>query len=88
MINKHNHGTKIGSMRLPAVRPSEVQVCGQQPIPSSLTWHSAASGGAFAVHLRSGRPRSARGVQPVTRLSMPRSERERIVPLSVHRCRP
>jgi hypothetical protein len=37
--------------RLPAVRPL------------SLTWHSAASGGASAVHLRSGRPRSAPSVQ-------------------------
>jgi integrase len=31
----------------------------------------------------SGRPRSACSVQPVTRLSLPRSERERIVTLSV-----
>jgi hypothetical protein len=71
LISKHVDGTQIGSMRLAAVRPSQVQAQGQRPIPSSLTWHAAASGGDSAVHLRSGRPRSARGVQPRTGPSMP-----------------
>ncbi|HEY9470239.1 MAG TPA: hypothetical protein VIQ76_11570 [Propionibacteriaceae bacterium] len=47
LINKHIYG-EIGSMRLAAVRSSQVQGWGQRPIPSSLTWHSAASVGAFA----------------------------------------
>jgi hypothetical protein len=64
LISKHIDGTKIGSMRLAAVRPSQVQAWGQRPIPSSLTWHAEASCGSAAVHLRSGRPRSTRGVQP------------------------
>jgi integrase len=68
-------------MRLPAVRPSEVQPCGLATDPKFS--RLALCGFWWRFCLRSGRPRSARGDQPVTRPSMPRSERERIVPLSV-----
>jgi integrase len=82
LISKHVDGTKLGSMRLAAVRPSQVQAWSAIE-PKFSPGHAAASGGASAVHPRSGRTRSLVASSPVTRLSLPRTERERIVPLSV-----
>ena len=57
LISKHIDGTKIGSMRLVAVRPSQVQAWvsdrSQVLSPGTLRLLMA----LFAVHLRSGRPK-------------------------------
>jgi integrase len=79
VISKHIDGTKIGSMRLAAVRRSQVQA-----------WVSDRAQVLSQGTLRLLRSIIAAGVQdrlvassPVIRLSLPRSERARITPLSV-----
>jgi integrase len=83
LISKHIDGTKIGSMRLAAVRPSQVQAWvsdrAQVLSPSTLRLLVALLRSIFAAAVQDRLVASS----PATRLSLPRSERERIVPLSV-----
>jgi integrase len=83
LISKHIDGTKIGSMRLAAVRPHRcrpgVSDRSQVLSPGTLRLLVALLRSIFAAAVQDRLLPSS----PVTRLSMPRSERERIVPLSV-----
>ena len=88
LISKHIDGTKIGSMRLAAVRPSQVQAWvsdrAQVLSPGTLRLLVALPRFIFAAAVQDRLVASS----PVTRLSLPRSERERIVALSVAQVQP
>jgi integrase len=83
LISKHIDGTKISSMRLAAVRPSQVQARvryrSQVLSPGALLLLVALLRSIFAAAVQDRLVAS----QPRDTLSLPRSERERIVPLSV-----
>jgi integrase len=87
LIDKHIDGTRIGPQRLAAVRPSEVQAWvsdrAQVLSPGTLRLLVALLRSVYtaAVHDR------LVASSPVTRLSLPRSERQRIVPLTVAQVR-
>jgi integrase len=83
LIDKHIDGTKIGARRLSAVRNSEVQawVTDRSRVlsPGTLRLLVALLRSVYAAAVQDRLVASS----PVTRLSVPRSERARIVPLTV-----
>jgi integrase len=83
LIDKHIDGTPLGSRRLVAVRPSEVQAYvtdrAQVLSPGTLRLLVALLRSVFNAAVQDRLIASS----PVTRLSLPRSERERIAPLSI-----
>lgn len=87
-INGQLEGTPLGSKRLASVRPSDVQawVSGMSAdglAPSTIRLTTRLLGSVFtaAVHDR------LVSSSPVVRISLPRSETERVVPLSVEQVR-
>lgn len=87
LIDKHIAGTRIGPRRLSAVRPTEVQAWAsdraQVLSPGTLRLLVALLRSVYVAAVEDRLVASS----PVTRLSLPRSERERIVPLSVAQVR-
>jgi integrase len=83
LISQYIDGTKISSMRLAAVRPPDVQAWvsdrSQGLSPGTLLLLVALLRSVFAAAIQDRLVASS----PVARLSLARSERERIVPLSV-----
>jgi hypothetical protein len=87
-IDKHIEGTRIGSMRLGAVRSSSgagwVSERAQVLSPGTLRLLVALLRSVYAAAVQDRLVASSL----LTRLSLPRSQRERIVPLSVAQVRP
>jgi integrase len=83
LISTHIEGTALGSRRLVAVRPSEVQAWAtdraQRLAPSTLRLVVKTLRSVFNAAVGDRLVASS----PVQRLSLPRAERERIVPLTV-----
>jgi integrase len=83
MIEKHIAGTRLGDRRLSSVRPSEVQAWAtdRSAVLSAGTVRLLASvlRSIFSAAVQDRLIASS----PATRLSLPRSEKERIVPLTV-----
>jgi integrase len=87
LIDKHIAGTRIGSQRLAAIRPSEVQAWvsdrAQVLSPGTLRLLVALLRSIYSAAVQDRLVASS----PVTRVSLPRSERERVVPLTVPQVR-
>jgi site-specific recombinase XerD len=83
MIDNHIAGTRLGSRRLSAVRTPEVQAWvterSQTLSPGTVRLVVQTLSSVFNAAVQD---RLLAG-NPVTRLSMPRSEKQRITPLSV-----
>jgi integrase len=87
LIDKHIDGTALGSQRLAAVRPSQMQAWAsdraQVLSPGTLRLLVALLRSVYNAAVQDRLVASS----PVTRLSLPRSERQRIVPLTVAQVR-
>jgi integrase len=87
LIKTHIEATRLGSRRLVSVRPSEVQAWATERsrvlAPSTLRLVVGTRRSVFNAAVRDGLVAH----NPVLRLSLPRSERERIVPLTVDQVR-
>lgn len=83
VISKHIAGTKLGARRLSDVRPSEVQAWATERskilAPSTLKLVVGILRSVFAAAVAD----QLRASSPATKLSLPRSESERIVPLTI-----
>jgi integrase len=87
MIRKHIEGTRLGSRRLVDVRPSEVQAWvadrAQALAPSTLRVLVSLLSSVFAAAVAD----RLIATSPIGRLSLPRTERERVIPLTVDEVR-
>lgn len=87
LVEVHLAGTRLGGMRIGAVRPSDVQAWASDRAtvlsPSTLRNLAALVRSIFAAAVLD----RVIGVSPVVRLALPRSERARVVPLTVAQVR-